>query len=125
MKIPLLRTINKIRALIHKWNEDPIYNFATVFDYAEGRYEVMSAYRNINQVLTLIEEVISGKMNGTIILVCWSGGGEVLGVPEFGDVCVCWNRGYESFKWKDGSKTLFKDAFEKACTFIKTGKKPR
>jgi hypothetical protein len=96
-----------------------VYNYATVFDYAQGRYEPMAQYRTLPQILTLVEEVVAGNMGETAILVCFSGGDDP--EAEFGSVYVIWAAGKKEFRWVHKIYE-FKDAFTDAVNFIKKGK---
>lgn len=130
MKAKLMKWKKQLQVWAHGLGGDETYNYATVIDYANGRHEAQSQYKTLDQVLTVVQHTLTGKMGDTVLLVCYSGGGEFVvpdttmvdHIPEFGNVMVCWNGGYESFRWVDEIHN-FKDAYLEAVEFIKKGKR--
>jgi hypothetical protein len=121
MKATLKKWKKQLQVWTHHLGGTENYNYATVIDYAEGRHEPQPQYRTLDQVLTVTEHVLTGRLGETVLLVCYSGGGSD-GSKEFGNVLVIWNGGYESFRWVEGTQE-FKDAYLEAVYFIKNGKK--
>jgi hypothetical protein len=92
------------------------YDDATIFDYAEGDYSPMTQYQTKDQVLTVLERVISGEENLTIIISFH--GGDL--AREFGRIVVASAGKCKTFRWIDGIYS-FHDAFVDAVTHIKAG----